>query len=398
MKNYGKDGFDFMKISVPKLDPFVMIGIIISTINVSLSYSQFLYFPIFHGALYRLSILVFIFSILRKKYSLKALLAFVAIGLIALYSSIKSQNSGFLLTVITCFAIYKEDIKDVLKTIFIIELLFFATHTFLALLALLFFGTPLNMQISGVTRYNFGMAHPNEFALYYFQLVLLWVALYYPSKNHKHRYIILIAIVSLAVYKLTVSRTMLITTAILCLLLLITHYNTKTKWLNIAAKYIFPTTAVCMIVFYVLFSLMLLSNNTGGFIAELDDALSSRIKLAAYGYSHYGLTLFGQDLSQYTFSWDETWGMTRYYTDGIYPYFAFNIGLIWIAIISVLFYKLAGKKDRITNILIIIWTLYGLSETHVINGYICFPIFLVTQIKRQSLYSTLIDKQKLIRE
>ena len=382
-----------MKLSIPKMDPLVRAGMVILALKVSFSYSQFLYYPAIDGLLYRLGLLIMVLAILRKGYPVRVFLAFAVVSGLALYSAVMSTNFGFLITVITCFAIYKENIRNVLKTIFLIELSFFVTHTILTVLAGILIGTPISMQISGATRYNFGLTHPNTFSLYYFQLVLLWVTLYYPNTRHKSRSLFLMLLLSFVIFRLTISRTMFVSLVLLYLLLLLELHD-KSKWINRIAKYVFPVTAVLMIGFYMLFSSQFLFGNSEGFLWELNTLLSSRIKLGAYGYSHYGLTLFGQNIEEYGFKWDETWRMVEYYTDGIFPLFAINIGLIWVVVLSVLFYRLAEKKNTMINIMIIVWTLYGISETHVINGYVCFPIFLVMQTLQRKSFAPAVGMYK----
>lgn len=120
---------------------------------------------------------------------------------------------------------------------------------------------------------------------------------------------------------------------------------------------------------------------SGNLIAEAVNALlSDRIKLGAYGVSHYGYSFLGQKVAKTNIVWEAEWGFNGFTFDNIYTYLAVNQGIIWILLLSVLFYYLAKKEDLKTSIFIIIWALYGITEVHGLNGFISFPILLVVSL------------------
>ena len=109
----------------------------------------------------------------------------------------------------------------------------------------------------------------------------------------------------------------------------------------------------------------------------LDTMLSNRIKLGAYGFANYGITMFGDNMMNNIVVWDSYWRLNSHTFDCLYSYLAMNQGLIWLIISSVLFFALAKKSDMKINICIIVWAFYGITEVHGLNGYQCFPVLLL---------------------
>lgn len=369
--------------AVKKIDPIVKFGVVLLALKTSFSYSNIIFYPEFvDSAMTALATVVLFFAMIRHKYSKKNLILFLLIGLIVLYSTICSGNYGLLITVITCMAAYREDFNSVIKCIFTTELIFFLIHTgFAVVLNLLGFISIRMVSTSRGFRYNFGFGHPNTFSIYFLNLVVMWTWLYYFSKNNKRKYLLCMLALTIAVYFFTDTRTMLFGAIVFYgLLLTVSDGHIKHKWLTICAGIINPICCFAMIATSVMYASQLKSSNKNLLIVALDYLLSSRIRLGAYGFANYGLTLFGQDLSGRTVVWDQYWKLNGHTFDDVYTYCAMNIGIVWLILIIVLFYKLAKKSYDKVNIFIILWALYGVSEVHVLNGYMFFPIFMVMMV------------------
>lgn len=120
--------------------------------------------------------------------------------------------------------------------------------------------------------------------------------------------------------------------------------------------------------------------SSGSIIKIIDTFMTGRLKLGAYAYEHYGFTLFGQVVEKETrFGYDALWNMSKFSTfDNLYTKLMINNGIIWLVIIAVSFFCLSRRKNNIMNCMIIIWAIYGISEGHGLNGYLCFPILFLT--------------------
>lgn len=341
--------------------------------KVSLSISSIFYYnDTIDTVLSLTSLLLLISVILIQNYSSKAFIIYLAIGIISLYSVSKSGNNGFLITIITCLAIRQEKIDDIIKFIYNWELLFFIVQEILSILFHLFFNFQISGIIDGVMRYSFGFKHPNEFSIYLFNLIIMWVWLNFKKINI--RYLLTLSAIGLVSFYFTRTRTNFVEICIV-ILLLFSYCVSKEKshrLINIMAKFSVPVLSV------VIMGLVTQYTKNIHIIQVIDKLLSSRIRLGAYGYEHWGITFLGQNVSDKQIIWDPYWQLNAHTFDNIYSYLSVNQGIIWIVIISFLFYKLAKIKDVKINICLIAWALYGVTEIHGINGYKCFPIFLVS--------------------
>ncbi len=367
-----------------RVDPIVQLGVILLALKTSISNSQLIYYTDFiDGLITTAAVIILVAAMIRNRYSLNLLLLFAIGGSLTLYSVTRSGNYGLLITVITCMAAYREDFDSVIKCIFKTELIFFLVHTgFAVLLSLMGF-----IDISGVAgasrgvRYNFGFGHPNTFSIFFLNLVIMWVWLYYFQKKKKGKYLFYMASLTILVYFFTKTRTMLFSAMIFYgLLWIVSKEHKKHKWLTLCARVIVPSCCFIMIAVSVVFAAQLKISDKNTLIILLDHLLSSRVRLGAYGFANYGLTLFGQNLTGRTVIWDQYWGLSAHTFDDVYTYCAMNVGIIWLVIIIILFYKLAKKSDDKVNVFIILWALYAVSEVHVLNGYMFFPILMVMMV------------------
>lgn len=80
------------------------------------------------------------------------------------------------------------------------------------------------------------------------------------------------------------------------------------------------------------------------FAVSLDAILSGRIRLGAYAYEHYGLSLFGKNLTDVKIQYDAVYGLNAFTFDNIYTDILMRQGAIWLLVIAVLFYRLARKE------------------------------------------------------
>lgn len=217
-----------------------------------------------------------------------------------------------------------------------------------------------------------GFTHPNGFSIYAYNLMLMWIWINFKRINSKH--IAILLLLDIFLFTLTKTRTSLIT-SLLVLALLAVYKSENIRLQNLfnkVARYIVPTMFVITMI------LVFLYTKGSLIVIAIDDILSARIRLGAYAYSNYGFSLFGQYVPLGEVQWDTTWFLSIFTFDNTYTFLAFNIGLIWIVIISIGMYKLSILNNPKVNIMIISWALYGITEVHGLNLYMCFPIMLLT--------------------
>ena len=114
--------------------------------------------------------------------------------------------------------------------------------------------------------------------------------------------------------------------------------------------------------------------NGGELFKVIDVIFSGRIRLGAYAYKNFGLTLLGRNLSNVVVKYDDIFRLKQFTFDNIYTDLCMQQGIIWLVTIILLFYKLNQLNNDKINFAIIAWAIYGITEVHGLNVYMLFPI------------------------
>lgn len=358
------------KLSLPKINSSLMMGLFLMVVKNTLSLSNIL--PYNDKVDVLLSFLAIVFlgaAILKKKFTMKMLIIHVCIIILALFSVLQTKSFGILITVISCLAVRDEDIDKVINFIFSYECLFIVVHTLIAF-GYSLLGRALYSNVSGVMRYNFGFRHPNTFSAFLFNVIIMYIWKRFYSMKKKH--ILTILGIEIAVYCITKSLTPFIAVCTVILLTIIANKSVKMqKVMSWSAGIIVPVLAFIV---YVLITKYEVGNLT---MEKINLLFSGRIKLGAYALEHYGLTWLGQEISSFYVEWDSYWRLNKFTFDNLYSNIMINFGLIWLVICSLFFFLLSRKNNAKVSVFLIIWAIYGMSEVYGINVYYCFPILLV---------------------
>lgn len=311
------------------------------------------------------------YQIISKRYSKDILIGYAAIGFLALLTSYNTGTMIILISVLAIISIKDVDLDDVIRFIYSYEMLFLLINTLYAIILSVITDYSLSTVINGVVRYHFGMGHPNRFSVYLFNIIIMWIWLNYDRLHKNHLFII--AAISAINYYFTITRTNTIATAVVLLLLVFMKKIGKDKSDRIAtlAKWAVPVVSVSNIGAIYLF----IAGNP--FVNTLNTLLSDRIRLGSYGLTFYGPTILGQAVEYGKVQWDNIWQLNYFTSDNIYSFFLFNIGLVWLVLISIGFYKLAQRKDNRINFCIIMWAIYGITEVQGTNVFLLFPLLIL---------------------
>lgn len=106
------------------------------------------------------------------------------------------------------------------------------------------------------------------------------------------------------------------------------------------------------------------------FINFVNDLLTTRIKLGSMGLTNFGASFIGQNVEY----------VNGFTFDNIYSMLLVEYGIVWLIVISVLLYALAKRNNIRTNIFIIIWCFYAMSEVHGTNPFMFFPLLLLVYL------------------
>lgn len=363
---------------LPKINNFFYLGIFIFILKVYGSASSILpfYNDIIDTCLSLLGSCCMVIHCIQKRfYNTRTFLIYVFVACLSVYSIVVIGNYNIFITVITCFAIRGEKTADVIEFLFRYELLFFSMHLIYAFFRMLLIGDDYMQVISGVARYNMGLGHPNRFSIFVFNLLLMWIWLNFSTIRLKN--IVIIFLISLLNYEITKTRTNEIAIMILLVILLLYKVNSfkMSSCLKNLAMLIVPALEVCSVAMVILYSY---SNSL--ILDMLDKILSARIRLGAYGYNNYGITFLGQHVLTDEIQYDTTYRLSYFTFDNIYTDIAIQQGLIWVVIVSILFFLLARKKNDASNFAIIAWGIYGITEVHGLNVYMLFVVLLVNEL------------------
>lgn len=312
-------------------------------------------------------------AIFEKTYSFKIFMIYITMLALLIYTSTQSTITTIFVDMITCIAIYREDFNKVISIIYKYE------KFFMAVSFLIFIFSGMKPIVTGRgflgMRFGFGFGHPNTFSMWLFNLIMMWTWLNFERLKFSHYIsIILVAILS---YLFTDTRTSIINTVILVLLSVCAKNFRSKNILRYAAEFCVPLISIFIYV-------LIVTRSQSAISVLFDKILSGRILLGAYAYNNYGLTLLGQHID-YAVAPDPTWNINSFTFDSIYTYTMIQVGIIWLFLISVLYFMLACENNKKVNCFIILWALYGITEIHIMNCYMCFPVLLISLLQNKNI-------------
>ena len=359
-----------IKIMKPHINNYIKIGIFILLIKTF--WGNIVLIP-YTGAidlvLTALACAFFLLEILYQKYSINTLAIYAVVVILSLFSASKTGSFGLMSTVITCLVLREENFVDVITYMYQVEKILFSIVFITAIIMSLFGGPSLTMNVNGTERFAFGFTHPNVFSAIAFNIIMMWVWINFNRMTPKR--ILTLILVELLLFYFTRTRTTLIVEIIMDILIVIPF---SIGMLSKIAMVVTPTMAF---ITYVLAALFMRGNP---FAIMMNTVLSSRVILTAYALEKFGLTIFGNNLQGFRVNWEANWGLNDFTFDNLYSSFFSSVGIIWLIGCTVLFFLVARKKDRKFCVYIILWALYGMTEVHGSNCYICFPILVVTTL------------------
>lgn len=358
----------------------VMLIKVICGYSIIINYTDFM-----DNILVFLSVAILTASIISQKIIIKRFFIYVILSLLMVLLGYRTGNYGLTITAIACFALRGKNFNEFLRYMFkviliivIIHLLYFAVHFVL--------GTgkiyTTSYRSGTETRYNLGFTHANIASVVFFNLSLMWFWLNFERFNKKH--IIVFLLTSFFIYKMTVTRTVIVETIITILIFTIGRLKeNKALLLRLAIFIIFP---VCLILVY-LFATHYFEDGeyiSYKFVRHVDTLLSSRIKFAAYANQKWGITWFGRNITDFKMVWDPKWQLNGFTFDCIYSYLIYNVGIVWGILMIILLIVVAVFGSKKICMFMLIWCIYGITEVHGLNGFMLFPIFLITQINKNT--------------
>lgn len=309
-----------------------------------------------------------------QDFSPKLLLLYGLLAVACILQRIGSGKEFWAFMVITILATRQEDITGVLRllrrctTVFlIIQTAWFFFHYFQGLEPL------FTIDDAGRTRATLGFNHPNSLAGFTFNVIMLWVWERYDSISLKG--LAGMFLIETAVFALTNTRTAYLCGILLLLLVALAKYSGKAAaWISRTAMWIAPAIGLFMLICTLAWPVY----PGNSFLTKIDRLLSMRVYLGAYAIKLFGFTLFGQPVIFDTATTTPEWPIPFYTLDSAYLYCVCCVGIIWMVLICLCFYRLGKLRSPRISIFLIMWALYSISEMATLNVYCFFPLLLIS--------------------
>lgn len=322
-----------------------------------------------------IAVVFFAASIITQQTDIKKLIIYCGISMVILFICINSDSNIMLISTLAIFALNEKNINNYLRFVYKMLMLLFILHIIYFLIQGIFGDKTLYYESKGMKRYMLGFMYANSPSIIFFNIVLIWLWLNYDSIRLVNIFFILLG--AAVIVLLTQTRTMLIEIVLTVICIGIAK---KTK---ISSSIYSLAVVIIPIILFLLINYMSKNYTGEGFINTINNALSDRIKLAAYAYKNYGITWFGQRVPIGEIEWDSIWKLNNFTFDCIYSQMLYNTGLLSIIILMLMMFRVYLYNDKKTSVFFIIWLVYGITEVHGLNGFMLFPILLISQLDRK---------------
>jgi len=330
-------------------------------------------------------------KLLMQTYSKPGLIVMVLCIGICLYTIIRNKNYTLLYSCLSICALQQVNIRNVLKASIWTKAAVLSIHV--VSYVILNYLRPEMIEYvyrNGVRRHFFFLSHANLFTAY---LVWMSLELIYINYNRlKLLHYIMIWLLNFVFYQFTNTNTGMI--LMIGVILLI--YMAKRDWriinkaLSVVSKYIF---FVCSIVFPLI--AVIYTRLDGTLLTlwqKLNGFLSGRLLYGALGYDLHGFTLFGRIISfPIKVFWKGHWLDGIVFDNSFFGFFIVN-GVIYLLLLSILFYLLESKTSRLEKVLVIAFVLFGMMEAYISNVFICFPLVFISKYIYEAKVSGLVRR------
>ena len=237
--------------------------------------------------LYIAGIVMIAIRLFKQKYNLKQIFLISIMLIVSLLILFIGHNSTPLFFSIALCSLKDADAKKILKLIFFVHLISFASMIFLSSFGIIKNNYILHMRSTiGLTkRYFFGYLHPNLVQTHLLSLIILYYYLYGAKTNFIMSVFWILS--SFILYKFTYSRTSFILSVIFIALFMSIRKKEKIKKIfAFFGKYSF-------IMLFIFTMFLSITYKTSNFTKNVDNILTGRIYYLNYVYEKYSIPLIG---------------------------------------------------------------------------------------------------------
>lgn len=361
------------------IDKMYTIGFISLLIRLICNYSDILQLP---GVLDTMLGVVFVACMLLvlidEKLTGLQLFAVAAAGVVCIYSYTRIDNYYLLATYFCMVASKHVNLKYVLNWSYKVRAVMLTFHVAAYIITLI--QNPASIEYvyrDGVLRHSFFMSHANTFSM--FMIWTIFEYLYVNYENLTLPSLMIVTVINASLNYFTLSTTNTVISVVV--LLLILFNKLFPQWKMDAVRWFVKYAYVILSVFFCLITVYYrkLTGSLMEIYNWLDDFFTGRLIYGAYMYEKYGATFFGQSfkLRQNDY-WNGYW-FNGIACDNTYMWHLVSFGIVFLVILSVLFFAVAGKVRRQDTIFLSVYILYAVTEIYVTNAVLCFSLILLAQ-------------------
>ena len=361
------------------IDKMYSIGFVSLLIRLICSYSDIIHLP---GVLDTILGVVFVICMLLvlvdEKLTGLQLFAVVAVGVVCVYSYTQMDNYYLLATYFCMVASKHVNLKYVLNWSYKVRAFLLTVHVAAYIFTLI--RNPDSIEYvyrDSVLRHSFFLSHANTFSMF-----LIWTIFEYLYVNYEQltlQSLIIVTAIDASLNYFTLSTTNTIISVVV--LLLILFNKLFPEWKMGAVRWFVKYAYMILSVFFCLITVYYrkLSGSLMEIYNWLDDFFTGRLIYGAYMYEKYGATFFGQTfkLRQNDY-WNGYW-FNGIACDNTYLWHLVSFGVVFLLILSVLFFAVAGKVRRQDAIFLSVYILYAVTEIYVTNAVLCFSLIVLAQ-------------------
>lgn len=338
-----------------------------------------------------ISLLVFSIQVLFiNRYTLKQWIVLIITFLIISFSSFVANDQVLLSSFIVAFAFKNFSYKKLVSISFYSTLIAFIIVVVLSSMSII--NPNLIYRGAGVIRTAFGFLHPNIAGAIYLSLIVRLLEI--KKSNMSFLWLLLIGLFSTYFFTKTDSKTtivMLVVTA----LFFFAHTMFKDKKGYDSIIFFIGTITTPMMF---LSSLLLAVNYpTSQFSIKINDLLTGRIYYIKQFLDKYGISLIGQEINLLSWADSKTViGSVPMILDNSYMQllikFGFIPSLLYLIIITAIIWKLYKTDNIFQIIVIIVFQLFGFSQSQMLQVSINYSILLVSLILNNKKVENLNEK------
>lgn len=292
-----------------------------------------------------------IINIYYKKFTKNEFIKIIVFFAISIYFIVVYKDVNFFISFLLALICIRKENREFIKIFFISSIILYLFTIILNTLGILESKNMIRIT-EGVISYrkSLGFTHPNEVFLYFMPIAL---AGYYLYGNKKIYYLVLI-ISSTILYKLSYCRTGYVTIISLIFINLIKNILIRFRLKDILPylMLLFTVVSILLAIYY-------------GY--SLDNTISQMLSGRPYYWNYYIekgslLSIIGKN------------EIVGYYLDSFYIFLLVELGIIGYLIYYMIYYKSLKllREDTKLMLIILVFFIYGLTETNVIIGSIQF--------------------------